>query len=670
MKSVLQHLFVSVIVCFGALGAEAEGVNVWGHGTFDDPADSRPPRGWLMWGDPKHKNPANYTVDTQNPHAGAGSFRLVQPAGTDGYINMDPALAVRPKRGMMYTVTFWARAQGASPVESKLVVEGYASDALEGWKDVAQKTFKPTAEWQSVSLTLREGWDFFVGRENLLMMALRPSGRVSDGNTTLWIDDFSVIERPSDREGRLIDPASVKAEPLDPRLRPGDELRVTVDAGKRLRRIEEAVGGVSFHRVSGWMGLPYDRQGVYSLPKVQEDAIRELKLPMTRFYAVGDESYSLEDSIDKAAAVCRKVGVPLENVVLEFEIQDASKTLPPEVWVRGVKHSLDQGYGFCHWEVSNEPYVFGTTAFPEKDSYLRHFIAVSQAIRAVQPQAKIGIALWADDLLQSAAGHYDFVVKHHYVFHPSTMTGSFEDIVLGANYDKLGDILQLNALMAAFNPGRTVFQYDTEWGMHSDGPNGAGHNNRNANIIGTLHRAVRLLHYAREGMLKGASSWEMFSPEPKEGYTFGFIPKDAPGKFYMFYWLYYCFNRHVGEWALATEGTAPWYKPADGVFTQRDASGPLTPFMASLDSSGQLLYVIAVNGSWEKSVRCELSLKHFTASQATGVFLSSDDRDASPLVEKKEDFVKTLPVSIEGEKVKCELPPHSAVFITLSRGSL
>jgi hypothetical protein len=32
--------------------------------------------------------------------------------------------------------------------------------------------------------------------------------------------------------------------------------------------------------------------------------------------------------------------------------------------------------------------------------------------------------------------------------------------------------------------------------------------NRNANISGMMHRAVRLIHYLREGMLRGASSWE------------------------------------------------------------------------------------------------------------------------------------------------------------------
>jgi hypothetical protein len=60
-----------------------------------------------------------------------------------------------------------------------------------------------------------------------------------------------------------------------------------------------------------------------------ETAIRELRLPMTRFYAVGDEPFGVESSIDKAAEVCRRVGVAQDHCVLEFEEQGAIRALPP-----------------------------------------------------------------------------------------------------------------------------------------------------------------------------------------------------------------------------------------------------------------------------------------------------------------------------------------------------
>ena len=46
--------------------------------------------------------------------------------------------------------------------------------------------------------------------------------------------------------------------------------------------------------------------------------------------------------------------------------------------------------------------------------------------------------------------------------------------------------------------------------MISNGPNGedADFVMRNGNVVGLVHRAVRMIYYTREGMLKGASSWE------------------------------------------------------------------------------------------------------------------------------------------------------------------
>ena len=124
----------------------------------------------------------------------------------------------------------------------------------------------------------------------------------------------------------------------------------------------------------------------------------------------------------------------------------------------------------------------------------------------------------------------------------------------------LDRVLRIEALLRAYNPNRDVYQYDTEWGMICSTPDGkeADYEDRNANIIGTMHRAVRLIYYAREDILRGASGWQMFSRLDAQG--FGILSQDAPDKRFMLYWLYYYFNRHLGEWALLTDGTAPYYR--------------------------------------------------------------------------------------------------------------
>ncbi len=47
-----------------------------------------------------------------------------------------------------------------------------------------------------------------------------------------------------------------------------------------------------------------------------------------------------------------------------------------------------------------------------------------------------------------------------------------------------------------------------------------------------------------------------------------------------------------------------------------------------------------------------------------GVVLSSGDRDAHPLLERKEDFVSPLALEKSADALRFTLPPHSIVFAT------
>ena len=427
------------------------------------------------------------------------------------------------------------------------------------------------------------------------------------------------------------------------------------------------MGGISFHRVAGWTKSPFDKQGQYVLHEELEQAIRELRLPMTRFYALGDEPFGLEAAIDKAAGLLERIGVRQDATPLEFEIQGATKLLSPETWARGVRHSRDRGYGFRHWEVANEPYIGQTgRAFPTADSYLDHFRAVSRSIRAMHPDAHIGMPIasspaWGNYLLKRAAGEYDFVVGHHYSF-PDIQRSSFDDVVLTGNYQVLDEILKTNALLRLYNPGRDVYQYDTEWGLHSSGPQGerADYVRRNANIWGMLHRAVRLIHYLREDLLRGASSWNMFTYRKSPG--FAVLAQDAPELRSMNYWLYYYFNRHVGRWVLAIDGTAPY---REGTAGGRTYGGPLTPVVATLSEDEQQLYLIMANGSWETAVPTRVSLRGRLPRQVTGIVLSHGDADGDPFLENREELVQDLAIEIEGQDLTALLPPHAVAFVTM-----
>jgi len=176
---------------------------------------------------------------------------------------------------------------------------------------------------------------------------------------------------------------------------------------------------------------------------------------------------------------------------------------------------------------------------------------------------------------------------------------------------------------------------------------------------------VRLIYYLREGMLRGASSCEMFTYQNAPG--FGFLAQDAPHLRSMTYWLYYYFNRHAGRWVLAIDGTAPYHEGSAGGKTHR---GPLTPLVATLSEDQKRLFLILANGSWNRAVPCRIDLRNFAAGLAAGVILSHADPDGYPLLEKREYLVRGLPVALDGPRLTAALPPHAVVFITLERASL
>ena len=643
------------------------------NGDFEIAPSDCPPAGWTMWGAQKYKIPANYTRDETTAHGGKASFRIHHPSNTSGYVVSAPNHAIRPQAGKVYTGSFYARSDRSGSASFGIT----AYESVRPFVDAASPGRWPIEvgpSWRRFQFEIYEGWDFFADRSRFLLLTFHPT-QDNKEECTLWVDDVVVTEKPSPRDGRLLDASRLTYEPLQHRLEPGDRLEFTVDARQRLGTAARKVGAVSFHRVVGWTGHPYNKAGEYTLPAETERAIREMRMPMTRFYAVGDEPFSLEESIDRAAEVCRRVDVPVPQCVLEFETQGARTKLAPAVWARGVSHARKRGYGFQYWEISNEPYLMrADTAFPTPETYVEHVMDVSRAIRAADPRAQVGIGIhkhsqkWGNYILKRTAGCYDFVVAHHYASVRNINTCKFEAAVLTANYKALDDCLRINALSRAYNPGRDVVQIDTEWGMHCSGPNGqrADYVDRNANIFGTVHRAVRLIYYAREGMLAGASAWQMLNRVGAQG--FGVLAPKVPDKRFMLYWLYYYFNRHVGEWALQLHGTAPYYVPSAkdaSSFKEGEYGGPQTPALATLSKDGSVLYVVIANGSWAKAAPCRIEVRNFPIAQAHGILLTHSDPDGKPLLERKEDAVSTLPVSIGNDVLNCTVPPHAVVFLTM-----
>ena len=603
-----------------------------------------------------------------------GCYRINHPSGTSGFTVSHKNWAIQTALAKAYTVTFWARTD--NPGTALFYWDSYSSispyiDAT----SAGRLPFEVTTEWQEYTFTVDEGRDFYFSDVKFMLAAFKPVGNEYGIQRVLWVDDVVVTERDSTAEP-LTDWNALIYPPLIHRLSAGSQLIVNVDAAVAIGPATQEASGVSFHSISGWGRHPYDPNMIYQLVGAKaplEESLRQLKNPMTRFYDVGAEPPGILGSIDKVAELMDLFDMPKEWTVIELEPASADFTFTPAEWASAVAHSETNGYGFRYWEIGNETYTRKATAFPTSDDYVDHFIDVSTAIKAVKADAQIGISAWPGQpnwgnyILQAAQGHYDYVVGHYYSG-TSPYTNSFEDVVLKANYQTLDEILRMNALIEDYNPGGDIYLLDTEWGLHEVAESGTEPLNkwRNANVTGMMHRAVRLIYYARESLMRGASGWEMFSRHvsPYTSISFGHLSYDYPDKKTMLYWLPYFFNRHCGEMALDITGTAPWY---NGSTTAE--SGPQTPVLATLSDDGNTMYFVIANGSWTINRPALFSLSNFAPISATGVGLSQDSLDADPMVHDEATAISDVPVTIDGNTVSFNVPAHTVVFVTLHKAA-
>jgi hypothetical protein len=649
------------------------------NGSFEEGVGEFPPPGWVIWGSNEDMLPERFVYDPENPFEGNYSLRIEHPANTHAFPVTDPKFAIQTKPGKAYIITFAARTAHLKE-DGVFYLESYESiSPMKGAPLAGRFPIPASIEWKQYSFQISDGENFRADETSYILLAFRPT-RGKGAEQTMWIDSIVVSEVDS-AAGGLIDERKLDRPALNHRLEPGKSLLVTVDLTAPTRPAIQQAGGVSFHRIGGGGRHIYDYEGNLVMEPELIEAVRQMRLPMTRFYGVGDHSFSVNEAIDKIAHVCEVAKIPQEWTVLELEPVSAGETYSPQFWADAVSYSMEKGYKFRFWEVANEPYTRKATAFEGPGDYAEHVKAVSAAVKAVQSDAKVGIGIhagttgWGNYLLKAAAGSYDFVVAHWYDGANPDRIG-FEAAILGSNFKRLDEALTLNALIEAYNPGREVYQLDTEWGL---APEGVREDDREgmwvgSNITGSVYRAVRMIYYAREGMVRGASGWEMFSRSHYE--LFAFLTREAPEKRYVLYWTYYYFNRHCGPKALDISGTAPFFnagkydpaKPVINANSPNDYAGPLTPVLATASDDGSEVYLVIANGSWEQDIPAEFTLTGITPASVKGVVLSQDDMKANPLVDKREDVVSDLAVTTDGEKLAFTVPVHSVVFVTVSTG--
>lgn len=635
---------------------------------------------WTAWGIDTQQVIPGMTRDEVNPHGGTACLRVFRPADPRewrGVVVSSPFKnALQPEPHTRYTLSFFARADRPGPI--RVAVASYRSvRPIEQGPQIATHDFEVGSGWTECQLSFVSDVDFYADEARYIYLAFFPAvgaaARAAD--KTLWLDDIAIEAAPlGDDVARVVNPATLAVPPLSLRLDPGSTLDLRIDAATKLRATNRLANGLAIAGLARWNG-PYATTGESILPEAAATAVRDLRIPFSRFYGLTDDEPfgTVEAALDKAAELLDRLGIPRDTTALELEGVLANSRLSPAEWRRAVTHARDKGLGFRHWEIGNEVYVSiwgaGGKAFASPTDYADHVIAVSRVIKDVQPDARVGISIkpdhigWGSRLLAQTAGHYDFVCPHFYDFSKARKT-SFENVVIASNHARLDEARQLAALLQAYNPDRPVSIYDTEWGLHSEAADGgkAWAEPRNANILGTLYRAVRMLYYAREDVVEGAAGWNLFSMSHNPGFLL--IASDKPEQRTMLFWLYHHFSRHLGDDVVAITGQAPFHPDPRN---PASPGHPLTPVMATLSADSSRLFVMIVNGAWERDVPARIGLTGFTPRACAAVLLRHDDLDAHPLLERDSEFVHELPVRLTGDALSFTLPSHSIAFLTLTR---
>jgi len=131
----------------------------------------------------------------------------------------------------------------------------------------------------------------------------------------------------------------------------------------------------------------------------------------------------------------------------------------------------------------------------------------------------------------------------------------------------------------------------------------------------------------------------------------------------MFYWLYYYFNRHVGDSVVKTTGRSPYYT---GLSERGLYKSPKAPVLITISEDRKTLFVIAANGTWDEDIPLVISLKGGKPGRSEQVLLSHDNRDASPMLTDTSQLVHSHDVKVDTDSVQTLLPRHSVLFVTMA----
>ena len=465
------------------------------------------------------------------------------------------------------------------------------------------------------------------------------------------------------------------------------KITVRADANKQMYLASRLNTGIAMFRLAWTDSVnPFNSNNQYIAPIFIENAIKNLSIPLTRDYHLVGEPGGVNAALDMMAIFANKEGIPQDQVILELELayDTGSRTMmTPAQWAAAVNYSINKGYKFKIWEVSNEPQYAWGTGLEYPSNYSRHVMDVYDAIKAVQPDAIVGaevnrVSWYSDQLLSGAKGHYDFIAGHFYAFVNSD-TQRFEDAVLTENYRTINYVAQTNAKISTNNPANNnIYQMDTEWRIMVEGTDGDGeHNIRNGNMWGVLHAGVRMIYYMRDGYMHGATYWNIRGSTSQNIVPSGYDSSSTflDGKYSLNYWLFYYMTHNTGDIVLNSSSTSTPCLTGTvggnvdtGSSTSETYTGPQAPVMVTMSNDSRSIFVTIVNGNWTNSFPLEINITNYNVNSVSASIISGDGNlNGTWLCANKATCVGNLPLTIDMNRktITGTMPAHSIAFVTI-----
>lgn len=581
-----------------------------------------------------------------------------------------------------YTVSFMAK--GSRNIN--LYLEVYFKRFLPPYLTQPSPGFIPfevKRGWQTYNFTFQPNEDFFNFWEVYpeVFFVILPSVSLPE---TVWIKDLYFTQDTIQQ----LTPNFVSGKLPFLRLTPSLDGKVLIDVfpDNIVDTCKLQILGVAMLSTKHPREV-FTKEGDVNISEPLLESIGRLKIPFTRIFIPIMDTNDIREGALRLKRLITLFEIPPERVVLELEPPGQGGTLSPTLWAKAVEYIINEIEPRFHlWEVGNETYFVPHNikkkgiepAYPTALDYAEHVKRVSEKIKEVQPNAKVGISLsqnylaWNNTVLREAKGYYDFVAPHYYAALPY-QTYNFEDIVLTENAISLLKTLSIQTLIEKYDTSQRLFQLVTEWAKNSRTTNEKRpwFVSQNGNMLGTLHRAVRLIYYLREGMVDGAASWNLFGKYKRRGKRadgFHYLFIDKPTASSLLYQMHYLFRKHVGKYIVKFRGKAPFYESRKIDSELIDFAMPYTPVIVTTNLTRDSIFIILVNASYNKTFKVNIHFESTTAFKLSGKLLTdsrSNFLDRSGLIEDPQNFIKRINViKIKPNNFAFSIAPHSIAYLT------